>query len=280
MSLAENGHIGVFQFHADVAGDDLSAGEDGDILQHFLAAIAESRSLDTDTGEGAAQFVQDDGGEGFAFHVLSDDEKLAACLHDLLKQGKDVLNVGDLLVGDKDERVIDDGFHLVGIGDHVGSEVAAVELHAFHHFTVSLSGLGLFNGDDAVLADFFHGVRNQAADQLVTGRNGADTGDILGAGYRLRNVLDCRNGSFGSLLDAFLHDHRVGTRGQILQTFADHGLGEDCGGGSAVAGDIVGLRGDFLDELRAHIFKGVFQLDLLGNGYTVVGDEGSAVFLI
>ncbi len=28
-----------------------------------------------------------------------------------------------------------------------------------------------------------------------------------------------------------------------------------------------------LHQLRAHVFKGVFQLDLLGDGHTVVGDE-------
>jgi hypothetical protein len=27
--------------------------------------------------------------------------------------------------------VVDDGFHLIGIGDHVGGDVAAVEHHAF-----------------------------------------------------------------------------------------------------------------------------------------------------
>jgi hypothetical protein len=55
-------------------------------------------------------------------------------LHELLQQGQDVLDVGDLLVGEQDIGVVHDGFHLLGVGDQVGREVAAVELHAFDDF--------------------------------------------------------------------------------------------------------------------------------------------------
>ena len=103
VSLAEHGHVSFLQFHTELAGDNLTTGEDGDILQHFLAAIAEAGGLDADAGEGAAQLVQHDGGKGFALDVLGDDEELAAGLDNLLKQREDFLNVGDLLVGDEDE---------------------------------------------------------------------------------------------------------------------------------------------------------------------------------
>src|SRR3546814_16216393 len=51
-------------------------------------------------------------------------------------------------------------------------------------------------------------------------------------------------------------------------------------GGGAVAGNIVGLRSDFADHLRAHIFELVLQFDLLGDGYAVLGDAGSAEALV
>ncbi len=60
----------------------------------------------------------------------------------------------------------------------------------------------------------------------------------------------------------------------------DHCLSEQRCGGRAVAGCIVGLCGNFLDELSAHVLGGIIKLDLLGDGHTVVGDEGSAVFLV
>ena len=218
--------------------------------------------------------------KGFTLDVLGHDQKLAACLDDLLEQGQNLLNVADLLVGDEDERVVDDGFHLVGIGDHVGGEIAAVKLHAFDYIAVGLGGLAFLEGDDAVLADLLHGFGDQGADVLVAGGNGADAGDVLGPGHGLGDTLHCLDGGLSGLLDALLHDHGVCARGQILQTFADHGLGQNGGGGGAVAGDIVGLGGDFLDELCAHVLKSVLKLDLLGDGDAVVGDQGRAEFLI
>ena len=85
---------------------------------------------------------------------------------------------GDLLVGDQDIGVVNDGLHLLGIGDHVGGDIAAVELHAFHDLAVGLSGLGLLNGDDAVGGDLLHGVGDQLADLLVAGGDSAHTGDV------------------------------------------------------------------------------------------------------
>ena len=59
----------------------------------------------------------------------------------------------------------------------------------------------------------------------------------------------------------------------------DDGLGQQGGGGGAVSGHIVGLGGDLLHQLSAHVLKGVLQLDLLGDGHAVVGDEGGAELL-
>ena len=57
----------------------------------------------------------------------------------------------------------------------------------------------------------------------------------------------------------------------------DDGLGQQGGGGGAVASHVVGLGGNFLHHLGAHVLKGVFQFDLLGDGHAVVGDQGGAV---
>ncbi|PQP55170.1 hypothetical protein C6A88_00180, partial [Mycolicibacterium austroafricanum] len=41
-----------------------------------------------------------------------------------------------------------------------------------------------------------------------------------------------------------------------------------------VAGDVVSLLGNFLDQLSADLLVGILQLDLLGDGHTIVGDRG------
>ena len=68
---------------------------------------------------------------------------------------------GGLVDGKEDvyKRQIDDGLHLLGIGGHIGGDIAAVELHTFHDLGVGFSGgLVLLDGDHAVLADLLHGL--------------------------------------------------------------------------------------------------------------------------
>src|ERR1700733_676572 len=49
------------------------------------------------------------------------------------------------------------------------------------------------------------------------------------------------------------------------------GLGQDCGGGGAVAGHVAGLAGDLAHHASAHVLVLVFQFDFLGDGNAVLG---------
>ena len=75
---AEQVEVGVLELEADLLGDDLATGEDGDVGQHGLAAVTEAGGLDGDGLEGAADLVDDQGREGLALDVLGDD-RAAAC---------------------------------------------------------------------------------------------------------------------------------------------------------------------------------------------------------
>ena len=77
-AVAEQVEGGVLELEADLLGDDLAAGEDGHVLQHRLAALAEAGGLDGDRLERAADLVDHEGGEGLALDVLGDDQR-AAC---------------------------------------------------------------------------------------------------------------------------------------------------------------------------------------------------------
>ena len=147
-------------------------------MEHFLPAIAEARSLDAADLQSAAQVVDDQGGQGFCLHILCDDQQGFAHLCDLFQNGQQVLNDGDLLVMDEHQRLVQDSFHLLGVSDHIRSDIAAVELHAFHDLGISLSGLGFFHRDNAVVGDLFHGLGDELADGLVTRGDSADTGDV------------------------------------------------------------------------------------------------------
>ena len=81
-------------------------------------------------------------------------------------------------------------------------------------------------------------------------------------------------------LDAPLERHRVGAGGHVAQALVDHGPRQHGGGRGAVTGDVVGLLGDFLDQLGADLLVGVLEVDLLGDGHAVIGDGGGAPLLL
>ena len=70
--------LDVLELDAEVFGDRLAAGEDRDVLEHGLAAIAEAGALTAATLQRAAQLVDDQRRQRFAFDVLSDDQQRPA----------------------------------------------------------------------------------------------------------------------------------------------------------------------------------------------------------
>src|SRR5439155_1575247 len=90
------------------------------------ASVAEPRRLDGTHLQRAAQLVDDQGRERLTLHVLGDDEQRPTGLRHLLEDGEQVLHRRDLLVVDQNVGVLEGRLHLLGIGDEVGGEVAAV----------------------------------------------------------------------------------------------------------------------------------------------------------
>jgi hypothetical protein len=160
------------------------------------------------------------------------------------------------------------------------ADVALVEAHALGELELEAEGVALLDGDDAFLADLVHGLGDHLADLGVGGGDRRGRGDlllgldVLGLGQEF--VGDSGDG----LLDAALERHRVRAGRDIAQALTHERLGEDGGRRRAVTGDVVGLLGDLLDQLGADLLVGVVELDLLGDGHTVVGDRGGAPLLL
>ena len=268
------------ELETDLLGDDLATGEDRDVREHRLAAITEAGGLDGDRLERALDLVDEQAGESLSVDVLRDHQERLAALDDLLQHWQQIAQRGDLGVDDEDVRVVEDGLHTLGVGDEVRRDVALVEAHALGELKLEPEGVRLLDGDDAFLADLVHRLGDDLADRGVSGgdrRGGRDLLAGLDVGSHRRELgHDCSD----SLLDAALERHRVGAGGDVAQTFAHHRLGEHGGRRRAVAGDVVGLLGDLLDELGADLLEGILELDLLGDGDAVVGDRGRAPLLL
>src|SRR5258707_2547799 len=279
LGAAEVLELPILELDAEVFGDGLAASKGGDVFEHGLAAVAKARGFDGGALQRAAELVYHEGGEGFAFDVLSDDQEGLAHLGGLLKQREQVLHRADFLLVDEDADVFEDAFHALGVGDEVGGEVAAVKLHAFDYFEGGFHRLGFLDGDDPILADLLHGFGDDAADLLViVGGNGANLGDHVALDV-LVELLDFLDGHFDGLLDAALESGGAGAGGDSLDALAEDGLCEHGGSGRAVTGNVGSLGSDFADHLRAHVLEGIAEFDFLGNGHAILGDDGRAELL-
>ena len=162
-----------------------------------------------------------------------------------------------------------------------GRDVALVELHPLGELQLHAEGLALLDVDDAVFADFLDRVGDHVADLVVGGGDRGDAGDLLLAGdllgLLLAQVLD---DLVDGLLDPAAQGQRVGAGGHVLQALADDDLGQQRRRRGAVAGDVVGRRGDLADELGALVLEDVLDLDLAGDGDAVVGDRRRAELLV
>ena len=105
--------------------------------------------------------------------------------------GSSCLQAGQLLLVQEHVSVLELGQHLLGIGDEVGREIAAVELHALDDLDFGVERLGFFDRDDAFVADLLHRLGDHLADGGVAVRgDGADLGDLGGRADFLRALLD------------------------------------------------------------------------------------------
>src|SRR5580692_9499319 len=290
LGLAEIADLHVLELNTEILSDGLATSEFRDVIQHGLAAIAEAGRLDGGDLQRATQLVHDEGCERFAFDILGDDQQRTAALRNLLEQRKKILHRADLLFVNQDVRILQRGFHALGIGDEIRRQIAAVELHAFDHFELRLERLGFFHGDDAIFADFLHRLGDDLANGLVVvGADGADLSNHVsghGLGELVELALDpvaffieAAADSGNGLLDAALHRHRIGAGSNRLHAFAIDRLSQNGSGGGAVARDVRGLRRNFTYHLRAHVFLRVLQFDFFCDGNAVLGNGRRTEFL-
>lgn len=65
---------------------------------------------------------------------------------------------------------------------------------------------------------------------------------------------------------------RIGASGDVADAFGDDRLRENTGRGGPIARDVIRFRRHFANQLGAHIFKWVFQVDVLRHCDAIIGD--------
>ena len=136
-----------------------------------------------------------------------------------------------------------------------------------------MQALAVFNGDNAFLADFFHGFGNDVANFMIgVSRNSANLSNFLAGSCRLAEGVELFDGSGNSFVDTALQIHRAHTGGNILHAFVNDSLSQNGSCRCTVTGVVAGLGSNFFNHLSAHVFKLVFQFNFFCNRNTVFGD--------
>src|SRR5699024_7871258 len=210
---AQDLDLGVLQGQTNLFGDDLTTGQNGDVLEHGLATLTETGCLDGSGVERATDLVEHQGTQSVALDVLGDDQQRLLALQDLLQQGEQLVEVADLALVDQDQRILQHRFLTVSVGDEVGRDVPLVELHPLGEVEVEPERWGLLDGDDTVLADLVEGLGYELTDLGVLRGVGRHVGDVLALLDRHRTLDQGLGHLLGSCLDAPLQGHRGGTGG-------------------------------------------------------------------
>ena len=104
-------------------------------------------------GQRATKPVHDERGERVLLDVFRNDHQWLMQLDDQFEQRKQVFEIADFPLVQQNHRIIQHGFHLLGIGDEVGRKKPAIELHAFDNFERRFHSLGFLDGGRAFRPD-------------------------------------------------------------------------------------------------------------------------------
>ena len=270
----------LLELDVEVIAEDGTVGQDSEIAKNGLAVVTKARSLDGGDLKLATELVENADGKSLAVNVLSNDEKRAALLLGGLKSGDDVLDSGDLLLGEEDQRLLELDLGALGVGDEVGGDVSTVELHSLGNLELVLNGLALLDGDDTLLADLLHGVGEELADvSVAVGGDSGNLGDLLAGGDLLLVCAQVLDNGLDSGLGSAPQIHGVASGGNVLDGLGEDGTGENGGSCGTVTSNLVGLGGDILEEASTEVLELVLKDNGLGDGYTIYSSSANICVL-
>jgi hypothetical protein len=157
-------------------------------------------------------------------------------------------------------------------------ELPAIEI--VEQYIARVQRLTLFDGHNTIFTNRFHDFGDQLANFRVTRRNGGDVSNLFFGLHRFSHSIQFFDNFLSRLLDPATYRHWVSSSGNIFHALFHDGLCQNGGCSCAVTGHVVGLRCNFANDLGAHVFKGILELDLFGDRHTVIGDHRATVLLL
>src|SRR3974390_2795596 len=129
-----------------------------------------------------------------AFYIFGNHEERLAGLHHRFEERQQLVESREFLFIDQNVWVLHFDPHLLGVGDEVRRDVAAIKLHTLDYFELGRERLRLLRGDNPLVANLLHGIGNKAANLFIAvSRNRADLGNLLVRGHVFRMFLQIGN---------------------------------------------------------------------------------------
>lgn len=166
-SSPEDRLIAVLKSDTHFLRNDSSSRQNGNIVKNGLSVIAKGRRLDRRNTDGVLHLIENETGEWLALDVIGDDEQGALLLHGRFQIFENLVEIGDLVLRDKDEGTLE--LHLLAllVVDEIGRNKTAVELHPLHKLYLVLQGLALTYRNDTSLSHLFNEIGKQLSNMLI-----------------------------------------------------------------------------------------------------------------
>ena len=185
------------------------------------------------------------------------------------------------LIADQDGGVFQNRFHLLRIGDEVGRDEAAVELHAFDHFKHGLGGFRLLDGDNALIADLLHGIGHEFPDGgVVVGRDGGDLRLLLSLFHRARHRLERLDRNLARPIQPALEIDGACAGHDIFDSISQNGVRQHRSRACPIADSIACLLGGLTEHLCSKVLVGILEAELLGDRDPVIAHDRCAERLL
>lgn len=280
---------GLLHLDTKLFSEDGSASQNGKIAKDVLAVVTEARSFYAGNLKLSTKLVQDASSQCLAVHVLGNNEKRTSGLSGNLEGWENVLQGGDLLLAEENEGFLELNALGLDVGDEVRRDIASVELHALGNLDRIFEKTALLDGDDTLLANFFHGSGNELPNLHIT--IGGDGGDLWMMSQvlvymqkkveYLGNLLRGRDFAFilfqerDDVVDCFLRTsskvhgvaawrmlsgcrtiaRREHTGRDVLDAFGVDGLSQNCRRGSTVTSGLICFGCDILHKPMEQVSK-------------------------
>jgi hypothetical protein len=280
-ALTQHALVWIVESNTDLLWNDCSSSQNSQIVQNGLSVVTEGWGLDSTHLETGLDLVHDQVGQWLALNVISDNQKWSLLFHGILQKLEDLLEWGDFVFGDKDQRLFELGLLWFLVVNEVRWNVASVKLESLNEFNLMLKGLALTDGDNTSVTNLLEKISKFLTDFFISvSRNRSDWLDlrtVFNFDWVLGDFLDdCLN----CQIDTFLHFAKVDSSFDSFQSLSENGSGQDRGGGGSISSLVIGLVGNGLNETGTHVGKSIAELNGLSNSDTVLGDFDSTEGLV